>query len=300
MEGTTYGIPNGLSYAQFVDYMVSIGYQRDDPYLPSIYANYVAAGGLVVTPETPPPPPVTPPPAAPAALDFPGAILNAVNNILDWTYQIYTDISGWVWPFSGIAPAVYWVYSAIADLGWGLYDLFAWVNDVQAKIGSGIDWGIIWGNILSYIPNINDMSDWFGDWAGNVASAIAGWWSATSATVQGWITASMEAALDLIDTISVSIAALQESWDGFSGTIPTITEIIAWWGNWTGSVTSAINTWWATKLLDVQELINTAIKVALPFYDDLVNIWGDIKSFFVNPLDYLWERFVDWFLGPEE
>lgn len=300
MAGTTYGIPNGLTYAQFVAYMVSVGFSATDPSLPGYYANYLAAGGGVVTPPPVSPPPVTPPPTTPPAGNF----VSSIREWFLWATQMLVNaaLAAYSWPLVGD-----WLGDALRDLGTFtsrvagyLFDAATWVNDIQSKISNSFSWDTIWSYILSYVPNLPSLNAWFYSWWDNVTSVIASWWAATSVTVQGWISTATQylngvaTAWDnfwtnLWPQMMASFNALKLEWDNFRLVI--IPQLLSF---------SWLTTWWESKLLDVQGLIDSAIKTYFPFYDDLANLWADIAEFFTNPLEYLWKRFTDWFLGPEE
>ena len=55
----------------------------------------------------------------------------------------------------------------------------------------------------------------------------------------------------------------------------------------------AVTTEWVNNLL-----ASFASSIAAPF--NLVTLWFDsIQSFFTDPLEWLWAKFTDWFIGPE-
>ena len=297
MAGTTYGIPNGLTYAQFVAFMVSVGYSATDPNLPTYYANYLAGGGGVVTPEpTPTPPPPTPPPTTPGAT-FMSWIITSLQGIGNWFWSIHQTVEGWVWPFYLVADFFWQLSLLFYNLASYFTSFSDWVSDVASRVGNYLSWDTIWSYILSYVPNLISLRDWFYSWWSNVTSVITSWWSATSATVHGWITAAIQGLGDigagwlnfwnnLWPQLVSGFNSLKSAWDNFwLVTFPNLVSF-AW-----------LATWWNSRLLDVQGLLNSTLKTWFPFYDDLVELWSDIALFFTNPLQYLWERFTDWFFG---
>ncbi|GAH69681.1 unnamed protein product, partial [marine sediment metagenome] len=55
------------------------------------------------------------------------------------------------------------------------------------------------------------------------------------------------------------------------------------------TITGNLEKWWKTQLA----LLNETFGWVQDFRDGL-------GEFFPNPLEFLWNRFIDWFLGPEE
>ncbi len=230
-------------------------------------------------------------------MSFMTSIVNALNSVSSWFYQIYQEVYGWVYPFWLAAGLFYQLSNVFSTLAWRFYDFSDWVSDVQSKIGNYLSWGTIWSYILSYVPNLTQLRDWFYTWATNVMGIITGWWSATSVTVHGWITAATQSFNSMLTAwlnfwnnlwpqLTASFNSLKASWDNFwAVTFPTLVNF------------SWLTTWWNSRQLDDQGLLNSTLKTWFPFYDDLVRLWGDIALFFTNPLQYLWERFTDWFFG---
>ncbi len=297
MAGTTYGIPNGLTYAQFVAYMVSVGFSATDPSLPEYYANYIAAGGGVVTPPPVTPPPVTPPPTTPPAGNF----VSLIRDWFLWATQQLVNAALWAYGVpllgSGLGDILNNLSTFTSRVGGYLCDAAIWVNDIQTKIGNFLSWDIIWSYILSYVPNITSLNSWFSSWWSNVTSVIASWWSATSATVQGWI------------AIAVSpFNSMLTAWSNFWSSLwPQLTSAFnslqsAWSNFWLVTFPNLVNfswltTWWNSQLLGINALIESRLKEWFPFYDDLARLWGDIAEFVSNPVEYIWHRFTDWFFG---
>jgi hypothetical protein len=230
---------------------------------------------------------------------FMASIISALNSVSDWFYEIYLDVLGWVWPFWLTASLFYQLSDLFSTLAWRFYDFSGWVSDVQSKIGNVLSWDTIWSYIMSYVPNLVTIRDWFYSWWGNVTSVITSWWSAQSVTVRGWIDAATQpfnnvAAAwsnfwnNLWPQLQSSFRSLQSSWNTFWGvTLPTLVSF-----TW-------LETWYASRLKDLQGLIDGAFTVRAGLWDGWQEVRGNVVEFFTNPVGYIWERFIDWFLGGE-
>jgi len=64
-------------------------------------------------------------------------------------------------------------------------------------------------------------------------------------------------------------------------------------------VLSFVNTWWSGAVLQVQGLINTAFLERDSWWAGWQDWRDQVAEFFTNPLEFLLNRFTDWFLGPE-
>lgn len=230
-------------------------------------------------------------------MGFMASIINALNSVSDWFYSIYLEINGWVYPFWQAADFFYQLCLLFNTLAWKFYDFSNWVSDIAGKVVNILNWDTIWSYILSYVPNLVAIRDWFYSWWSNVTSVITGWWSATMVEVLGWIAIAVQPFNSLLAAwanfwnslwpqLTASFNSLKSAWDNFW--LVTLPSLVSF---------SWLTTWWESKLLDVQGLINSTLKTYFPFYDDLVRLWSDIAEFFTNPVGYIWKRFTDWFFG---
>ena len=195
------------------------------------------------------------------------------------------------------------IFWAIMEAFWGLLTPIAqfgdWVNDTSSKVANILSWATIWSYILSYVPNLLAIRDWFSDRWNWFQQNVSTWWETKKTDVQGWISTAVQPFNSMLTAWTgfwgstwpawvTSFNSLKSAWDNFwSYTFPNLVSF-----TW-------LTTWWAARLLDVQGLIDSALKTWFPFYDDLVKLWGDIALFFTDPLEYLWERFSYWFFGQE-
>ncbi|GAI90757.1 unnamed protein product, partial [marine sediment metagenome] len=98
---------------------------------------------------------------------------------------------------------------------------------------------------------------------------------------------------------------LQELKDILDSTISYLTD---WWNTEfqeLRDIAEAVTYFFTVTLptlaskLDVRDLIDSAIEELRPFIEGWQEIKDSVLEFFVDPLEWLWTRFTNWFLGPE-
>ena len=140
---------------------------------------------------------------------------------------------------------------------------------------------------------------WFLNRVAQITTIISDWWATAQETVKGWIDAAKLVLQTQLDTLGTWLTTLQEAWDNFVAMIPSLSEVINWFSDWWANVLPNLTTWWAERLADVQGLIDSAFTAR----DGLWSGWQELKStavdFFGDPVEFIWQRFADWFLGPE-
>ena len=109
------------------------------------------------------------------------------------------------------------------------------------------------------------MFDWIIDW-------VLSLWSSLTA----WVNSLINSVYDYISSVWSNITA----W--VSSLLGNITA-------WVNSLIADLDSWWRTQLV----LLNETFGWVLDFRDAIV-------EFFTDPLEFIWTRFTDWFLGPEE
>ncbi len=232
-------------------------------------------------------------------MSFMWLIINALNSVSSWFYEIYLEVNGWVWPFYLAADFFYQLHGLFNTLAWRFYDFSNWVNEVASKISQILNWDNIWSFILSYVPNLTQVRDWFYSWWNNVTSVISTWWSSTQYTVLGWIFVAVQPFNTVLDAWN---NFWNYTWPDWSSRFNTLKS--AFDNFWSYNFPNLVNfswlwSWWNGRLTDVQWLMNSTLRAWFPFYNDLAQLWGTIALFFTNPVEFIWQRFVDWFLGPE-
>lgn len=224
-------------------------------------------------------------------MNFMGRIIDALNFISQYFYELYLDCHYAGFPLDIIAYWFYWLSTFFSDLAWAFYDFSGWVNDVATKIVEILSWSTIWSYILTYVPNLEAIRDWFYYWWDYVWGVIADWWSTTYLTVQGWI-----------DIATEGLDALKIDWSNFWNiTFPEWTGKLdnlkaSWDFFWTETLPTLVSfswliTWWDERLLDVQNLINSAFVIRDDFWRGWQDLRDDVTEFFTDPEDWLYKAF---------
>jgi hypothetical protein len=179
------------------------------------------------------------------------------------------------------------------------YALANWYDQVTDDIADFLTWEYWLSLWQDWYSRLAEVWEWFLDWLSNVWAAVDQWWEEVRTTVLQWINAATE-----------GFAELKVAWDNFwnitwqEWTGNLIELRLLWDTFWTYTFPTLLDdikleAWWTGKLADIDALIRGKLEDWFPFYDDLTDIWEDIKTFFNDPLEWLWTRFTDWFLGKE-
>lgn len=228
------------------------------------------------------------------------SIFSFVWDISDWFLDAYRTVNSWVWPFYYLSVPLYAIYQITYALLTPIAHFGDWAADVWSKVQAILTAEGILGLIKYWFPDLGNVIEWFINRWNWLISAVGAWWDATKTTVLGWIAAATE-----------GLAALIVWWDEFwkitwPGWMSSFNDLKSAWDNfWTVIFPDLVSfswltTWWNSRLADINDLIDSTLRDWFPFYDDLINIWNEVLGFFVDPWEFLWNRFADWFLGPEE
>ena len=226
-------------------------------------------------------------------------IVERLSDAAGLFWDIGLEIYDWVWPFYLAADFFFYLQGVFANLAWDFYDFAEWVDDAADKLWDILSWSNIRSLISGWLDGIEDLIDWFGRWWVWVGQEIDDWWGSVRYIVQDWIEAATQGLDDLI-------VAWGDFWHGILPGILAIVDTLraSWDDFWVNIFPNLVNfdwltTWWTSTIPDVQGLIDTTLLTWFPFYPSLAALWADVGEFITSPLDWLWTRFTDWFLGPE-
>lgn len=227
-------------------------------------------------------------------------IFSLVWDISSFFYDAYIEVEGWIWPFYLLNWPLYLLYKAFHSLLEPIGHFGDWVDAVADKLSSVFSIAEITAHFSTWIGYATDAWDWISNAWWNVIYIVGDWWADKKVTVQGWIDIAKEWALDLIDAIGEDLAKLWENVQWFFDNLLTFDEIIEWWKDWLGLTAAAMLRWGFVTALDIAGLITTAFIEREDFWAGWQD-WKDmVADFFEDPLEFLWELFTDWFVGPEE
>lgn len=213
-------------------------------------------------------------------------IIDILFNIGWWFWEAALNVHG----IPLVGDALYWVLIRLAtlfyhedDYGGLVEDCIAyyvaelgnWIENIEKLAKKALNWDEIQDLIRDWLEDIELLIEWFTTWITNVVGVIDDWWLAATVTVKAWIKVVAD---DLDDLI--------EAWSDFWNNILPNLVNFTWLADW-----------WNTKLTEISDLIESTIRTWFPFYDDLVRLWDSIMAFITDPLEWLWGKFSDWFLG---
>ncbi len=206
-------------------------------------------------------------------VEFRGWFLWLTDLFINWAMFWY----GQIWPLSYL-----WnVFDAMSDWSTAIaticYDAIMPWNTFISDLAN--IW--YWVNRLAWLDSLRDLivnaAYVVQNWEYNVRLVINSWWGSASSGIQA-----------LINAAIAPLNAVKVAWDNFwTNTLPTLARVVdlAAWGN--------------SLLTQAQSLINAAIATAAPFWAGWADIRTTVLEFFADPLEWLWGKFTDWFLGPE-
>jgi len=232
-------------------------------------------------------------------MQFMNWLIQGCNDASSFFYSIYLEVLGWVYPFRYAAGFFYQLCLIFNDLAWDFYYFNQWVDDVAAKVGNILSWSTIWSYILSNVPNLTAIRDWFYSWWNNVLSAVNSWWASTQNTVTGWIASAQSYLQNQINSLNTWFTNLQAQINALIGNLPSFNEILSWFADWWSNVLGKIIAWGALPAQQIQSLIDSAFGQREPFWAGWQDIRDNVIEFFSDPLEWLWLRFTNWFLGKE-
>lgn len=226
-------------------------------------------------------------------------IISVLKSIGDWWYNAYIEVKSWAWPFNNLATPLYWVTLFFYQLTTLFTSFNDWVSYTADMIASILNWTSIKALIKSWLTGIESVISWFASWASNVTSVINSWWSSVKNTVKGWINDVEDYLWSLINNLSTSFTNLKVQVQTLLDKIPTINEILAWFGDWWGKILANIISWGALTATQIDAVIGSWLKSYAPFWAGWQDVRDNVIGFLSNPLDWIMDKFTDWFLGPE-
>jgi hypothetical protein len=221
--------------------------------------------------------------------DWQEAILTGIFTVAGLFGNIADRVSGWITPFNWLASPFTWIHDRIFSLAVSVGKFFAWVRGVADVIGGLQGWDDIWQLIISNLPWLENIGEWFQSWYQHIADVFQDLWRSVTPMIKGWISTAVQ-----------SLEAIGEAWGNFWDNLwPQLTgwvdELRAGWDHFIKVTLPSLPGWG-----DIGDFIDSRIDQLSGFWEGWQEIREQVFDFFSNPIEYLWERFIDWFLGPEE
>lgn len=216
-----------------------------------------------------------------------------------WIYQAGSTTSSWIYPFYLLANPFYLVSEWLYRAGYYFFDVALWADSVARAIGKILDITTITGYFQTWINYATTAYNWIINAANIILLNIGAWWNTTQQTVLVWIENAKQWALAQVNSLAVTLAPVITGWNSLVSKIPSLNEILLWFTNWWANILSLLSSWWAERLLDIKALFNSWTLDLAPFWEGWQEIRDKVFDFFNDPLEWLWSRFTNWFLGAE-
>lgn len=221
-------------------------------------------------PEAPPPPP-------PSETPF-GGFVEFFTDMAAAMNAVYLAVKGWIWPFYLAAPFFLTLSVILSSIAAGFGIVGTWVAWLGGQIALILDLDTITLAFRTWIDAATGAWEWVTNAWQRVTDIVGDWWLVTQTTVEGWI-----------DTAVEGLSDLKAAWDNF----------------WTVLFPNLVNfdwlaIWWSSRLTDIGNLIDSAFTLRSGLWEGWQEVATNVVDFITTPLDWLWERFTDWFLGREQ
>ena len=195
------------------------------------------------------------------------------NTAALWAYYS----TGWVWPLNQLQG----FFSSLSSITNGLYgaffDFYYWVLGLENRISEIFTWRSIIDSLQYALNGLQSLIAWFNNWWGNVFNVVDYYWSVVSSQVHDWIS-----------TATQGLSGMLSAWNNF------VTVILPGLFN-----LQYAESWWQSKLVGLGDLINSAFVARADLWSGWTTFRQQVSDFFTDPLEWLWTRFMDWFLGRE-
>lgn len=226
---------------------------------------------------------------------FLNSIVSWLDSVTGYFYDAYQEVSGWVFPFHYLSTPLYWLYHAFYYLTHYFGEFNNWLVWAAGRIDVILSTWDIWSYFETWFTYAQDAWSWVYNALYNVWNICNDWWSSAQYTVIGWIQDVQDYASSLFNQAVSLIAPLEDALASVIAWLPSIEEVISWWGNWTGNVWATITSWWSGAIGEVLALINSAFLEREPFWAGWQDWRDSVTEFFSDPLQWLYNKMDEWF-----
>jgi len=202
-------------------------------------------------------------------------IRSFLYSIASFFWNLYVIVSGWIWPFNQAAGLFRSIGTFIDNIVFEIWQFDVWLQGVVSQIGTYLTWANLTSWFSQFLDMITGAWNWVINWWNNVWNAINSWWNTVYPIVQSWISSATQ-----------GLSGLLSSWQNFvTVTLPSLV-------NW-----QSIYAWFSSQLGVISGLIDSAFTIRTQFWAGWQEVRDNVFSFLSNPLDWLEQRFTDWFFG---
>lgn len=225
------------------------------------------------TPTEPFEPPARPPPTP--ALPSWDSIISALKSWLE------AAIKAWNW-----VKNAFWNVWEVINTWWETKRSEV-LGIVNAALGGVVEAAI---NAWNWVKNA-----WWNTW-----DIIDNWWS-----VKQWdVKALISSAVEWLENIGQTF---NNFWTNlWPALVAEFNNLKSAWGNfWSVTLPRLVSfdqleSWWQSRVKDVQGLLNTTTRELARLSEGWLDMRQQVVTFFADPVEFIWQRFTEWFLGAEE
>ena len=203
-------------------------------------------------------------------------------------YQAYIVVHSWVWPFYQLATPLLYLNTAFSKAAYYTSFLSEWADSAAMQLRGILNPLQIISYLQTWLTMAEQAYTWIWNSVTNVVGIVNNWWNSITPTVQAWINIAQQWLQQQINSLSTQFVSLQQSVAELLSELPSLDEILAWFSDWWARILSPLTSWWNERLKDLS-----------PFWEGWQDVKQDAITFLNDPLEWLWVRFADWFLGKE-
>ena len=205
-------------------------------------------------------------------------------SFINWIIEKLSDIGMWFcdlavesWDAFYIPNVIgnlfYDIHGFFVGLAWDFVDFNEWVDSTVDRLGDILSWSNIRSLIRQWLPDLEDVIDWWDRWWVWVGQEIDDWWDSVRYTVLDWIDDARDYAWLLVRNVENWLDNLQSSWDYFR--VTTLPNLADWSG-----VDSLIDSWFRTFT---------------PFWEGWQDVRTSVVEFISDPLGWLYNKLDEFF-----
>ena len=204
-------------------------------------------------------------------------IAGYTGDAADWFYEVYLDVNSWVWPFWKAADWFYDLCYTFNRIKWRFEDFSEDMDDILDDLGDILSWSNIRSLMRSWLPDIEDLVDWWDRWWVWIGQEIDDWWDDIKWDVRSWIADVKSWAITEINNAVENITQVVTNiWDYSQTIINNTTEYI----------TQVWNNFYDYSVTTINNITETITQVWNNFYDYSVTTINNITETITQLIDW--------------
>lgn len=188
-----------------------------------------------------------------------------------------------------------WLREWFDTLNW---DVLTWQIYLGDALESAVDWVIDWLNwlldgvtrSLNYALDLfNQVREWTIALFSEIWKGLNQLWDQVEA-LWSQFTAWWSEVVSYVSEVSNTLRSEVMTWLADFLTF-------SWFSSWWGNMATTFSSWWDSAWQKILEAIDLASAAMVKEVNRHSSILETLSGFISNPVGYIWDRFLDWFLG---